>query len=410
MCRLLRMRRCVSIMLIIGLCAVAFLTLYGCRGSESDPRTPVEPGQVTQLSNYWASKASGEQVGMYLNEHGGAFSLQVPAGGPYRLTYTVSADGGLNDMRSYHIVFRALHNAVLCLGLMPNDLLRRAELETGSTTAPALHSDGTIELFAWPYEWVGWDTETVHLTDMRLSEIARTEMLVQDGLLAENVTAIENQCRTMSGFTPVTPKPCPVTTNADNVASPVSGSLRQVLAAPACQTIIFASGVTNIVLAGEQLTVTHDVVIHGSGVTINGNNQSRVFYIDSGVTATLEGMTITGGNANAGWGVISAAGYGGGIYNFGTLTLSGNIVNNRASIDGGGINNQGTLTLIAGQNLIQGNLANLDGDWNGSGGGLTTISGCPAAASYGTNYRCNAGVGACTPPIKATLDNCNATP
>src|SRR5262249_57691059 len=49
-----------------------------------------------------------------------------------------------------------------------------------------------------------------------------------------------------------------------------------------------------------------------AGVTISGNNASRVFQIDGGVTAPISGLTITGGNALVG----------GGLYNLGTATLT----------------------------------------------------------------------------------------
>ena len=105
----------------------------------------------------------------------------------------------------------------------------------------------------------------------------------------------------------------------------------------ACPTITFAPGVTNITLAGTKLTVERDVTIDGgSGVTISGNNLSSVFYVNSGVSATFTGLTITGGNTLY---------EGGGILNRGTLTIDGTISNNRANGPGGGIHNTGTVTV-----------------------------------------------------------------
>ena len=48
-------------------------------------------------------------------------------------------------------------------------------------------------------------------------------------------------------------------------------------------------------------------------MTISGNNASRVFQVDQGVTASFSGLTITGG---------STSGSGGGLDNFGTATLT----------------------------------------------------------------------------------------
>ena len=57
-------------------------------------------------------------------------------------------------------------------------------------------------------------------------------------------------------------------------------------------------------------------VIDGPGaglLTVSGGGAVRVFEIDSGVTATLSGLTISDGAIN---------GTGGGLENYGTTTLS----------------------------------------------------------------------------------------
>ncbi len=51
-----------------------------------------------------------------------------------------------------------------------------------------------------------------------------------------------------------------------------------------------------------------------AALTVSGGGASRVFQIDPGVTATLSGLTITGG---------STSGPGGGVFNQGTATLYG---------------------------------------------------------------------------------------
>ncbi len=65
-----------------------------------------------------------------------------------------------------------------------------------------------------------------------------------------------------------------------------------------------------------------------AGVTISGDDAVRVFQVDNGVTASLSGLTITGG---------STTGNGGGLYDDGgTLTLSGvTVTGNTAAIGGG---------------------------------------------------------------------------
>jgi hypothetical protein len=80
---------------------------------------------------------------------------------------------------------------------------------------------------------------------------------------------------------------------------------------------VFATPQT-ITLAGTQLELsntseTETIVGPAVGVTVNGNNASRVFQIDAGVTASFSGLTIRGGNAGSG-----NADAGGGLANLGT--------------------------------------------------------------------------------------------
>src|SRR5438034_4775390 len=99
-----------------------------------------------------------------------------------------------------------------------------------------------------------------------------------------------------------------------------AGSLRQAIAdANVGDTIDF--GVTGtITLTTGELLVDKSITINGPGsdsLTVDCNLASRGFYVSSGVTATIAGLTITNGNAQ-GEAPIS----GGGIYNdHATLTV-----------------------------------------------------------------------------------------
>jgi hypothetical protein len=137
---------------------------------------------------------------------------------------------------------------------------------------------------------------------------------------------------------------------------------------------VFATPQT-VTLGGNQLTITDDLSITGptGGVTLSGNNASRVFQVDSGVTATLSGLTLTAGY------VADNGSGGGGVRNFGTLTInqstiSGNTVGNAS---GGGISNFGTLKIN--QSTISGNTASAEsgipGIGNGKGGGVYNLVG-----------------------------------
>jgi len=88
------------------------------------------------------------------------------------------------------------------------------------------------------------------------------------------------------------------------------GSLRQAIAdANDGDTIDF--GVTGtITLTTGEVLVDKSITISGPGsdnLTVDGNLASRVFYVSSGVTATVAGLSITNGG--------EVPGAGGGIYN-----------------------------------------------------------------------------------------------
>lgn len=121
-------------------------------------------------------------------------------------------------------------------------------------------------------------------------------------------------------------------------------------AAGTSDTINFASN-----LAGATITLTQgQLELSGAGggmiaidghnlsspITISGNNTSRIFQVDSSVSALFRGLVLTAGNAG------SSVMDGGGIYNSGSLTLAGNTIHNcHAFRNGGGVDNAGTLTM-----------------------------------------------------------------
>jgi predicted outer membrane repeat protein len=132
-----------------------------------------------------------------------------------------------------------------------------------------------------------------------------------------------------------------------------------------------------IVLNGTELPLFDDATglttVSGPGnalLTISGNDLSRVFDVASGANVSLNGLTISHGNAGdeGGGGIRNAgvlsvsdvilsantavpvvfdsveAGYGGGIYNAGLLTISNSTIeNSSAQSSGGGLANVGTL-------------------------------------------------------------------
>ncbi|MGC2234761.1 MAG: choice-of-anchor Q domain-containing protein [Pyrinomonadaceae bacterium] len=140
-----------------------------------------------------------------------------------------------------------------------------------------------------------------------------------------------------------------------NTADSGAGSLRQALANVAAQgdAVIFNLNVFDspqlITLTSGELVIPANAAfsLNGRGadkLTISGNNQSRIFFINSGANVTIHGVTLTGGN---GTGAINS-GHDGAISSFGSLTLSSSIVrNNSANGNGGGIGAYlGTLSVI----------------------------------------------------------------
>jgi predicted outer membrane repeat protein len=171
-------------------------------------------------------------------------------------------------------------------------------------------------------------------------------------------------------------------------------------------TIQFSPGLTGtITLAGAaELSITDAVIVNGPGaanLTINGANASRIFNItDDAVDVTLNGMTLTGGNAgaNAGGAISSNA--------LGLLTVNNSVITGNTAKAGGGIYSQNDISLTGTTIGGVGALANTV--TNGGGGIFTyhnvtmknsTVSGntAPQAGggilSYGTVSLENSTVG-----------------
>jgi hypothetical protein len=140
-------------------------------------------------------------------------------------------------------------------------------------------------------------------------------------------------------------------------------SIKAAIAAPTTldgDTLAIAAGVyteagitvnKSLTLQGEEAATT---IVQAAATRAAAAD--RVFTIPSGVTVTLQELTIRYGHAEV---------YGGGIYNTGTLTLTHCIVRGNNADSGGGLANGGTLTLT--HSTVRGNNAY----W---GGGLANWS------------------------------------
>ena len=193
-------------------------------------------------------------------------------------------------------------------------------------------------------------------------------------------------------------QPFLVTTNSDAGL----GSLRQAAldatVLGVTSTIIFATNLSGqtITLTNGEIVLSNNVTIDasglGSGLTISGNNNSRILQVDSGQTVFMRGLTFTSGN---GVGAVDN-GFGGAVLNLGMLTVdectfNGNQANNEPGFGGGGIFNYGTLT--ADNSTFTGNQANN----NVGGGGINnygamTVNNCTLPGTRPTAVKAVAGL------------------
>ncbi|MGF1470318.1 MAG: choice-of-anchor Q domain-containing protein [Rubrobacteraceae bacterium] len=161
-----------------------------------------------------------------------------------------------------------------------------------------------------------------------------------------------------------------VTNTNDSGPGSLRNAIDQANTTVGTDTIEFAAGLSGTIpLTGGQLSITDDVEIEGPGpdqLSVSGTNSSRVFFLNSGVTVGISGLTITGGD-----GVSS----GGGIENRGPLTLTDSVVTgNSAGDNGGGINNGFGGILTVEESTISGNTAADGGGIANSRGTLTVAS------------------------------------
>jgi fibronectin-binding autotransporter adhesin len=133
-----------------------------------------------------------------------------------------------------------------------------------------------------------------------------------------------------------------------------------------------------ITLTGSQLelsdtTETETITGPKVGVTVSGGGLSRVFEVEAGVTASISGMTITGGNTGY-------YGAGAGLYNTGTTTLTNcTISGNSFSVIGGGMFNGYRSTATLTNCTVSGNSAAAGGGMANEG--ALTLTNCTVSGN-----------------------------
>ncbi|WRU65817.1 Ig-like domain-containing protein [Pseudomonas veronii] len=305
----------------------------------------VAPGtQVVQLD---ASKDGLQQIADYLGSHQGVSSVQIIAhgnagdlwlGSTYLSADNVAARGEVlaqigQDMNvGGDILIYACNTAASDKGINFVDSLAQLTGRdvAASTNRTGLGGDWTLEIATGSIE-----------SHTALSYQAMSAY--QYGLA--NIT---------------------VTSAADSGA----GTLRQALTDVGVgETVTFSTpGMT--VNLDTQLVIAKNLTIDGdlnndgvADVTISGQYKTQVLKVDSGVTATLDGLVITkglaaGDGSNGGSGISAANLLGAGISNFGNLTLNNVSVTENAASGGGG-----------GGGVTNGNFGGAGGGGGAVGGG-----------------------------------------
>ena len=156
-----------------------------------------------------------------------------------------------------------------------------------------------------------------------------------------------------------------------NTGDSGAGSLRRAVhdanTSGGADTIVFDPSVTGVIaLTGGELDLIDNVSIVGPGagvVTISGSNSSRIFEVESSVTASFSGLTLTDGLSVQGGAVRVDSGA--------SLVIQSSLLENNQAQLGGAISNEGTL-LIQSSTLLGNSAigpAGADGSATGGGGG-----------------------------------------
>lgn len=157
-----------------------------------------------------------------------------------------------------------------------------------------------------------------------------------------------------------------------NCPSPVNCRLRDaIFHASAGDTIDFAASLSGqTIYLSSTLTLFQDVTIDGSllldDISISGDTDNdgigdiRVFTVDTGVTATLDSLIITKGK--------SPAFGGGGILNYGNLTIQNSTISDGSATGngGGGILNWGGTLTVSNSSVINNSLGKGIVNYNGT--------------------------------------------
>jgi uncharacterized repeat protein (TIGR02543 family) len=213
----------------------------------------------------------------------------------------------------------------------------------------------------------GWSTETVDEAGD-----AGAPSLVVDAFDRPHIgyTLDTGTANTLRYATVAEPVADHVVTNGTDGGA---GSLRQAVAdAPAGATITFDPSITEVAVTSGSLVLDKDLTIAGPDegtVTLRGNGTASVVYVSAvGVDVELRNLTITGGRAQNGGGVMVVWP---GSWDEPPPSLSlvrCTVAGNDATVEGGGIYVEGNLYVEA--TTVRGNTATAH---NAMGGGIAYV-------------------------------------
>lgn len=192
-----------------------------------------------------------------------------------------------------------------------------------------------------------------------------------------------------------------VTNLADSGAGSLRDAIDQANGHAGADVVRFQAGLSGTVtLTSGQLEISDDLTLDGPGanrITISGNNASRVFAIDPGVTATIDRLTIADGLNTIKESVPITVTRGGGILNDGgTLTLSFvTMRNNRVVND----SSTGLSQVVGGGAVVNSTNATLT---------VTYCTFINNTATGGTSYAFGGAIGSVTNSV-ATIRFCTFT-
>ncbi|RMM44224.1 putative membrane protein [Pseudomonas amygdali pv. lachrymans] len=281
----------------------------------------VAPGaQVVELD---ATKDGLQQIADYLGSHQGVSSVQIIAHGNSGDLWLGNSYVSADNIAQRSALLAEIGNDMNVGGDILIYACNTAEGDTGLSFVDSLATlTGRDVAASTNRTGVGgdWDLEIATGSIESVSALSRQSMdAYQWGLATFTVTSTSN-------------------TGA--------GSLREALTnAQNGDIVTFSSGMT--VALQSQLVVSKNITVDGdlnndgvADVTLDGQNRTSVIRVNSGVTATLDGVIITRGvastaGANSGSAISASDALGGGINNAGNLTLRNVTVTANAAAGGG---------------------------------------------------------------------------